>query len=88
MIEEARLRVYKSHVLPVIDYCDVLYCKAPTTILEELQRVQNKCLKTCLSKHILTPTEEVHALAGLPMLSERRKFHTLVYAYKRSRDVR
>ena len=88
MTVEALLKVYKSHVLSVIDYADVLYANASSTILDNLQVQQNRGLKTCLGKHLLTPTDQVHALAYLPTLAERRKAHIKIYAYKRSRQQR
>ena len=84
MPSKALIRVYKTHVLPVIDYCDILYTNSNATALEELQRLQNKCLKTCLFKHILTPTEVVHGETHLPMLLERRHYHCKLYAFKRA----
>ena len=84
MPSEALIRVYKSHVLPGIDYCDILYVNSSITLLEELQRLQNKCLKTCLFKHLLTPTEIVHSEANLPTLHERRKYLCKLYAFKRA----
>ena len=78
------LKIYKSHALPVLDYCDILYMKGNSDLLDELQRVQNKCLKTCYGDHLLTATELVHAKAKLPMLSQRRIFHARIYAFKRS----
>ena len=86
MTSPALVRVYKSHVLPVIDYCDILYMNSNVTNLEELQRLQNKCLKTCLFKHILTPTEVVHGETKLPMLTERRNYHCKLYAFKRAQQ--
>ena len=88
MTSEALLKVYVSHALSVIDYADILYTNAGKTELDSLQRQQNRALKTCLGKHILTPTENIHALACLPMLNERRKAHVQIYAYKRSKSDR
>ena len=85
MSKEVRLKVYKAHVLPVVDYCDVLYVNAKVDLLNQLQRIQNRCLKTCLDKHLLYSTEAIHAETNLPMLEERRKHHVRIYAYKRSR---
>ena len=79
------LRVYVSYVLPLIDYADILYGAANADLLKLLQRKQNKCIKTCLGLNILTPTDTVHASANLPLLSERRSYHTKLLAYKRSR---
>ena len=87
MSQQVLLRVYNSHVILVIDYCDILYVGAKSETLDELQRLQNKCLKTCLSKHILTPTELVHAEAQLPTLKNRRIYHAKIYAFKRSTNI-
>ena len=86
MSDKSLLRIYISHVLSAIDYCDILYVGAKGGSLEELQRLQNKCLKTCFSRHILTPTDLIHALAELPTLSNRRVFHTRTHAFKRARN--
>ena len=71
-------------MVPVIDYCDILYTGTNKDILSQLQRMQNKCLKTCMSMHLLTPTDHVHAEASLPTLENRRIFHEKIYAFKRS----
>ena len=84
MPSKALSRVYKTHVLPVIDYCDILYTNSNIAALEELQRLQNKCLKTCLIKHILTSTEIIHGETLLPFLSQRRNYHCKLYAFKRA----
>ena len=86
MSQKSLLCLYISHVLSAIDYCDILYVGAKKGSLDELQRLQNKCLKTCLAKHILTPTEQVHALANLPTLFNRRVYHTRTYAHKRAKN--
>ena len=39
------VRLYKSFVLPVLDYGDILYSKSNNDLLEKLQRSQNKTLK-------------------------------------------
>ena len=88
MTKNARLRMYKSHVTPVIDYADILYDNANIDILNELQRIQNKCLKTCLDMHIPTVTEKTHAHAEMPMLNVRRKYHAEVYGYKRVQNIK
>ena len=86
MSKPVLLRVYKSHVLPVIDYCDILYAGTNVVVLDTLQRVQNKCLKTCMGMHILTATEKVHADAKMPTLENRRKYHIKLYGYKRAQN--
>ena len=41
------LQIYKSIILPYIDYGDVIYNEANSDILDKLQRLQSKCLRIC-----------------------------------------
>lgn len=80
------LRIYCPHVLPIMDYCDILYVGAKVEVLEILQRLQNKCLKTCMGMHILTATQLVHAEPQLSTLDNRRKYHVKMYGFKRAQN--
>ena len=79
-------KVYVSYLLPIIDYADIMYTNTNADLLAELQRCQNRCLKTCYKLHMLTPTEEVHRKAQLPTLENRRVYHVDLYAFKRSQN--
>ena len=54
------LSIYKMMILPYFDYCDIIYTKACVHDLDKLQRLQNKCLKTCQGLHKLHDTVDVH----------------------------
>ena len=45
LTNEVALKIYKTMILPYIDYADVIYCKARIGDLDTLQRLQNRCLK-------------------------------------------
>ena len=60
---DVTLQIYKPLILPYVDYCDVVYQAACPNDLDKLQRLQNKCLKTCLGMHRLRETNQVHAMA-------------------------
>ena len=47
--KEAALSIYKAMLLPYFDYADVIYCKANTTDLDKLQRLQDRCMGLCLA---------------------------------------
>ena len=79
------LLIYKTMVLPYFDYCDVVYATACTNDLEKLQRVQNKCLKTCLSLHNLHGTDDVHRQASSARLGPRRKAHLCNFMFTRQK---
>ena len=81
----ALLKIYNAYILPIIDQGDILYIKSNKQLLMKLQRLQNKCLKTCLKLNIRTPTEQIHQITGMPYLEDRREAHIRNFAYKRSR---
>ena len=77
------LLVYKTMVLPFLDYADVVYHNASAAELEKLQRLQNRALKLCLGFHMREDTEVVHRTAKVPLLENRRKSHVYNFMYKR-----
>ena len=60
------IRIYKSMILPYFDYADIVYDKANCTELEKLQRLQNRCIKTCLCADKRTNTDLIHSIAKTP----------------------
>ena len=56
---DTALSVYKAMILPYFD-CDVIYQGSGKELVEKLQRLQNKCLKTCLGLSKTDDTQEVH----------------------------
>ena len=77
------LSIYKMMILPYFDYCDVVYQGACTGELDKLQRLQNKCLKTCLNLHRLVDTDLVHSGAKCTKLTPRRESHLCNFMYGR-----
>ena len=39
----ALLKIYKAHILPIIDQGDIFYIKSNKQLLLKMQRMQNKC---------------------------------------------
>ena len=78
------LQIYTTYAIPVIDYSDTLYNGANVSLLNGLQRIQNRCLKHCLKLPILSSTDYVHQEAKLPKLSDRRLYHAHVLGFKRA----
>ena len=79
----AALQVYKSMILPLVEYGDVLYGGAKNQVLKKLQVIQNKSLKLALGLPKRTPTIQIHQTCGIHMLSERRRRSVLRQAYDR-----
>ena len=83
MNDNVAVCIYKSMLLPYFDYADVIYNNANVTLLDKLQRLQNKCLRVCLGQNRRFSTEVAHRMAFVPWLKDRRIAHTLNFMYKR-----
>ena len=79
--------IYKMMILPYFDYCDVVYHGANAGDLDKLQRLQNKCLKTCLGVHQLYETKEAHRRTKCSYLKPRRNAHLCNFMYQRQSRI-
>ena len=80
---DTALQIYKSMVLPYLDYADVIFSKANGTMLDKLQRLQNRCLKICAGFNMLHDTNQLHKSLKVPFLKDRRRAHVLNFMYNR-----
>ena len=80
---DVALQIYKSMILPYLDYGDVIFHKANSADLGRLQRLQNRCLKLCAGHERLFSTDLAHKRAAVPFLTDRRGSHLLNFMYKR-----
>ena len=85
---DALLRIYKSYILPIIDYGDIIYANANNFLVTKLQRAQNRCIKICFKVNQRTATDVIHARVRLPKLLDRRLAHQKILAFKRSKQSR
>ena len=79
------LLIYKTMILPYLDYADVIYHNSMSGDLNKLQRLQNRCLRVCLGYDRRFSTDRVHKLATTAFLVDRRKSHVLNFMYLRQR---
>ena len=82
----AAVMVYKSMLLPIIEYGDVFLSAATLANRKKLQTLQNKGLRCALNKGIETSSNEMHLEARLHKLKYRREQHTLNLMYDWSLD--
>ena len=80
--EEAAVKIYKTMILPYMDYGDVFVINANAKQIKKLQTLQNKALRTCLNPHPETPVDMLHQSVQLPKLDVRREAHLLNFMYK------
>ena len=86
LTEKSSLMVYKSFILPLLEYGNILYMKSCNKLLDKLQRMQNQCLKVCLNQDIRSSTAEIHKKANLNYLNERRQKQLIKTMYSRSKN--
>lgn len=73
----AAIRIFKSMVLPYMEY--VFFCISPGTDkdLTKLQRLQNRGLRICLRPPPRTPTINLHATSNLLLVKNKIKLNAL-----------
>ena len=89
--EEAALSIYKSTILPIIEYADFVYDYNIKYINNKLQQIQNQGLYTVFNQHFLPllqrdSTETLHRQAKLYRLYHRRRLHLLSFAFGLSKN--
>ena len=87
---EAALTIYKSTILPIIEYADFVYDHNINYVSKKFQTYQNQGLYTVYNNYFLPypqrdSTETLHRRAKLYRLKHRRRLHLLSYAYALSK---
>ena len=80
---ETALTIYKTTILPILDYNDFMYYLLPDNKLKKIETLQNRTLRCVYNYHPMH-VQEMRTMAKLPSLFDRRKLHLLGLMYKRS----
>ena len=86
MTEKTAVIVYKTTILPIIDYNDIIYDMMTENLQLKLQRLQNRALRTVFLGKTLT-NKEMHDRAGVTFLKKRRHEHLMMLMFSRSREM-
>ena len=73
--KDVAVLIYKTMILPYLDYGDVIFHRSNSGDLSQLQRLQNRCLRICLGYDKRFSTNKAHKLALAPFLDDRRIAH-------------
>ena len=76
------LLLYKSLVLPHLDYCELVYMCTTIQNLNKLQLIQNGACRTILRVLTDTSIEQMHKTLEIPTLEQRRDCHLPTECYK------
>ena len=66
-------------ILPVLEYGDILYDGTNKKLMEKLQVLQNRCLRTCILSDQHIPTIRLHEMCKISKLEVRRRMHLQLY---------
>ena len=79
---ETSLMLFKTLILPLFDYCDVVYNCLSQKDQHTLQKLQNCALRNTVQCRKLTPTDEVHEICSMEYLITRCNMHVSNEMYK------
>ena len=74
--------IYKTMILPVMEYGDVAYDNTDVKLLEKLQVLQNRALKICINRNEHVPVIILHRECNIAKLEPRRIAHLRMFMYK------
>ena len=73
--QSTKILLYKSLIVPHLDYCDIVYMHSTETNLNKLQLIQNVACRIILGADINTSIDRMHSELGLLTLKQRRYLH-------------
>ena len=84
MTEKTAILIYKTTILPIMDYNDIIYELLIEYSQTKLQRLQNRALRTVFWGKNLS-TKEMHDRANITYLKNRRIEHMMMLMYDRAK---
>ena len=81
------ITIYKTMILPILEYGDVIYDGANQKLLNDLQTSQNRILRICLQRNYYTSTILLHRICNINKLKDRRVMHLNLYMFKQKGNV-
>ena len=79
----ASLVLYKSMTLPYLEYGSLIYASGSKLQLQRLQTLQNMNIRMCFDLPNRMRTSELHTIANLNLLEDRRNTQLLNLMYTR-----
>ena len=85
MTEKTAILIYKTTILPIIDYNDIIYGLLTENLQMKLQRLQNRALRTVFWGQKLT-NNEMHEKANVNCLKIRQYEHMMMLMHTRAKN--
>ena len=84
---DAAIRIYKTMLIPILQYGDFLYDGSNQNLLDKLQTLQNRSLRIIYSKQFHVPVVLLHEVSYIAKLALRRRMHLLLYMHKQKSNM-
>ena len=79
--------LYKSMILPIMEYGDVIYGGAKGKQIQQLQKIQNRILRICIYTNVYIEKEQLYILCKTSKIEVRREVHLNLFMYKQQGNV-
>jgi len=74
--------MYKSFILPIIDYADIIWDNCSNHLADEVEALQLDCIRTITGAVRGTSHDKLYRESGYIPLHERRQRHKLIFYHK------
>ena len=81
---QACITIFKTMVLSVIEYGDIIYAGTSSNNLDRIDKLFFRGLRICLGNEITFTREELCHECNISLLKKRRDLHLLLYMHKQS----
>ena len=87
--EKDAILLFKTMILPILEYCDIIYEGTSVANLTKIDRLFKQGLKTCVRNRVPTITNDIELqnLCQLCNLQIRRKVHLRNFMYKQQGNI-
>ena len=87
--EKEAILLFKTMILPVIEYCDIIYEGTSMTNLAKIDRLYRQGLKICVRNRLprVKKFNELQSICQLCTLPIRRKVHLRNFMYKQQGNI-
>ena len=82
-----RILFYKSYILPIFDYCDVVWQRCTSQESTRLERLHNLAIKTILHKSRSDSASAARQQLGVTSLEHRRRLHLAQQVFKSVKGI-
>ena len=79
--------LYKSMILPVIEYGDVIYGGTTGRLIHRLQSARNRILRICIYSNVYMEKDQMYEICKTTKLEVRREVHLNLFMYKQQTNT-